>query len=80
MRHNREFKNWVEDYHNLCFQMSLYSCVVKGGASLSTENADLASTSWSFFGFTPVMHVTQCQQYEFTAKIMMKLHGTRFSQ
>ena len=27
---------------------------VMGGATLSTENADLASSSWSCFCFTPV--------------------------
>ena len=54
MKHNTESKKWVEYYHNLSFQMSLYTCFVTGGASLSTENADLASTSWSGFGFTPI--------------------------
>ena len=34
--------------------MLLYTYVVTGGANLSTGNADLAMTSWSFFCFTPV--------------------------
>ena len=49
IRHNTESKKRVEDYHNLSLWMSLYTCVVTGGASLGTENADLASTSWSCF-------------------------------
>ena len=54
MRHNTESKKWAENYCNLSFQLSLYACVVMGGASLSTGNAGLAYSSQSCFCFTLV--------------------------
>ena len=40
MRHNAESKKWVEEYQYLSFYISLNTCVVPRGASLSTGKAD----------------------------------------